>query len=359
MKRLDYYIIKKFLSTFFLAIALIIVIVVVFDWSEKVNDFVTKKAPLHEIIWDYYVNFIPYFVNMFSALFVFIAVVFFTSKMAAKNEFVAFYSAGIKPQRILVPYLITALLLGCLNMYLTNFLIPDVNIKRLKFENTYIFTNYYNGNSNIHFQMNDTTYFYASHFDNSNNIGYRFSMENIDKEKGLQHKLSSETLHYDTANKVWLLYNYFERYIDSLDDKIESGYLKKAELSIIPEDFAIGMKDPVTMNYNKLKHFIEREKSKGSKLVKMYEYEHYQRIAHPFAIVILTFLGFVFSSKKTIGGIGANLAIGLGIAFFFIVFLQFSRVFALSNVLPVWFAAWLPIFIFGAISLLLLPKLKH
>jgi lipopolysaccharide export system permease protein len=360
-----------------MSIVLIITIVIVFDWSEKVNDFVGKNAPLKEIIFDYYVNFVPYFINMFSSLFVFISVIFFTTKMAQKNEFIAFYSAGITTKRIFMPYLGTALILVLLNFYLTNFLIPDVNVKRLAFENKYISGTYYNSNSNVHFQQDDTTFFYVSHFDNRNGVGYRMTKEIITPE-GLVYKFSSESAHFKPThedsidangnvitqkrchNNTWILYNFFERrLLDSIREEISSNYTKTVQLPIVPEDFAVDITDVNTLNFNKLNNFLKREKEKGSKNLKAIQYEKYQRIAHPFVIVILTFLGFIVSVQKKKSGMGYNLAFGLACGFMFIVFLQFSRVFAVADIIPVWFAAWMPILIFASLSMCFIKNLQR
>ncbi len=179
MKKIDIYIIKKFLGTFFFAIALLIVIVIVFDISEKIDDFIDKEAPLEEILFSYYLNFIPYFVNLFSYLFTFIAVIFFTSKMASNSEIVAILSGGVSFWRFLVPYLISALILGMMSFYLANFLIPRTNKKMMAFEKTYIKNPFRYREKNIHMQVRPGTFVYMESFNNMTNTGYKFSMENF------------------------------------------------------------------------------------------------------------------------------------------------------------------------------------
>ncbi|GHV72636.1 membrane protein [Bacteroidia bacterium] len=352
MKKIDWYIVKKFLGAFVYSIALIILIVVVFDISEKIDNFIEKKAPLNEIIFEYYCNFIPYFVNLFSALFAFIAVIYFTSKMANNSEFVAIYASGISPQRLLISYVGTALLIGIVNLYLMNFLIPNVNVARMDFDRKYIHNAYYNRNSNIHFQANDTTYFYALSFDNNafRPSGVKFSVEYIHPEKGLTKKISAEAIYYDTATDNWRLYDYFIRELDTLGEHIQAGHEIQMDLPAVPLDFAIDYSDVSTMDYHELKQFIERERLRGSNLLRSYEYEKHMRMSHPFSTLILALIGFSVASKKTRGGLGLHLAIGIAIAFLFIVCLQFSRVFAISNVLPTWVAAWLPIIVFGFLA---------
>jgi lipopolysaccharide export system permease protein len=361
MKKLDWYIIRKFLGTFVYSIMLIILIVVVFDISEKINDFIAKKAPLHAIIYDYYFTFIPYFVNLFSALFTFIAVIYFTSKMTNNSEFVAVYASGVSPRRLLIPYIETALLIGILNLYLMNFLIPTVNVTRMAFDRKYIHSEYHNRNSNIHFQTNDSTYFYVMSFDNTSlrPSGYRFSAEYIQPDKGLTKKITAETIYYDTATQQWNLFEYFIRELDTLGEHIQSGHTITMDFPIAPLDFAIDYDDVSTMNYFELRQFIERERLRGSKLLKAYEYEKHTRLSHPFSTIILTLIGFALASKKVRGGLGLHLAVGIAITFVFIVFLQFSRVFALSGVFSTWMAAWLPIVVFGIVAVVLMRVLKN
>jgi lipopolysaccharide export system permease protein len=283
--------------------------------------------------------------------------------MAAKNEFIALFSAGISTRRVLMPYLATAILLVGVNFYLTNFLIPDANVTRIKFENKYVYlSNSYNSNSNIHFQYDDSTYFYVSHFDNSNSAGYRFTKEVFTLEDGMSSKLVAESAIYrpDSLNpNKWLLYNTFERKLDSLSERISSKYSDFYEFPISPDDFSVDQINPATLNLFKLNKFIARERAKGSKAVKVYEYEKYQRIAHPVSILILTFLGFIFSIRKKKGAMGYNLAFGLATGFMFIIFLQFSRVFAVANVIPTWLAAWSPILIFTVLSLCFVKNLRR
>ena len=179
MKKIDYYIIKKFLGTFFFAISLIIIIVIIFDVSEKVDDFIEKKAPLTEIIFVYYLNFIPYFVNLFSPLFTFIAVIFFTSKMAYNSEIVAILSSGVSFKRLLRPYFLASLFLAIMSFILANFIIPPANATRLEFEKRYLKNFRQFTDRNAHIQISEGTYIYMESFDNAKKIGYRFTLEKI------------------------------------------------------------------------------------------------------------------------------------------------------------------------------------
>lgn len=353
LRKLDAYIVRKFLGTFFASIALIIIIVVVFDVSEKIGDFIDKKVPLNAIIFDYYLNFIPYFVNMFSALFIFIAVIFFTSRMAANTEIVAILSSGISFYRLMLPYIACALLIGVLNLYLANYLIPSVNKNRLAFESKYIRRQYVNQNLNIHLRYDNNDYFYVESFDNGVNLGYRFTMEKIDSS-GMVEKLSSESIRYDSAKQEWILRDFFKRNLKKDGEVVEKGDMLNIKLPITPGDFARDRKNVEEMTYPELKKFIATEKERGSTLVKFYEYENSQRMTAPFAAIILTLIGFALSSHKRRGGIGIHLAIGISLAFIFILFMQVSKVFATFGNFPIWLAAWVPIIIFSFVALYLI-----
>ena len=354
MKKLDWYLIRKFLGTFVYSMILIILIVIVFDVSEKISDFIEKKAPLNAIIFDYYVNFIPFFVNMFSALFTFIAVIFFTSRMAANSEIVAILSSGISFKRLMVPYLLCAVLIGLINVYLSNDLIPKVNRSRIAFEEQYIWNPFFSRDRNIHFQYDSTSFYYVESFDVHLNMGFRFTLEEISQEKGLMKKVSAETIRFDSEQEDWVLTNYHVRILDSLGETINHGFEKRLELSIRPGDFFDRREEVSMMTHSDLKAFIEREQLRGSSRIKEYRYDSMVRFSHPFAALVLTLIGVSISSRRSRGGTGFHLAIGLLVAFSFILFLQLSRVFATFGNFPVWLAAWLPIILFGLIALILL-----
>ncbi len=354
-KKLDIYIIRKFLGTFFYAIALIIIVVVIFDISEKIDDFIEKKAPINEIIFNYYLNFIPYFVNLFSPLFTFVAVIFFTSKMAANTEIVAILNAGISFKRFLMPYMFSAIVIGLMTFYLANFLIPNVNVHRLAFEKKYIKSSNKTNKSNYHLQVEKGTYIYLEGYDDNNNTGYRFSIEKIN-ENGLYYKLTADQINWDSLSGNWNVRNYIIRKIDGVNETFTKGDTLNVSMNIHPSDFTKENKDVETMDYSQLRRFIAQEKLRGSDRVKFYEIEKYQRISYPFATIVLTLIGVSLSSRKVRGGIGLNLAFGLGITFSFILFMKISTVFATSGNLPAALSVWIPILLFGLMAMQLLRK---
>lgn len=349
MRKIDWYIIKKFLGSFFVSIGLIIIIVVVFDISEKLDNFLEKDAPLKAIVFDYYVNFIPYFINMFSSLFIFIAVIFFTSRMAQNTEIVPILSSGMSYYRLMVPYIVCALFIGTLNLVLANFVIPDVNKDRIAFERIYVKKPYQNSNTNIHIQFDSNTYYYVESFDNHSDVGYRFTREKIENNR-LIEKLSARNIRFDSAKQVWRLTDYVNRILEENGEKVESGYRMEMDMDIRPMDFAADYVKVDEQNFEELNHLIEKEKLRGSNLVIHYRYERLQRFLHPLSALILTLMGLSLSSNKTRRGIGKNLAAGIALAFTFILFMQMSKVFATSGTMPVWAAAFLPIVLYGLIT---------
>ncbi|MCD4682036.1 MAG: LptF/LptG family permease [Bacteroidales bacterium] len=355
MKKIDIYIIKKFLGTFFFAIALLVVIVIVFDISEKIDDFIEKEAPLKEILFSYYLNFIPYFVNLFSYLFTFIAVIFFTSKMASDSEIVAILSGGVSFWRFLVPYLISAIFLGLMSFYLANFLIPRTNKKMMAFEKVYHKNPFRYREKDIHMQIKPGIFVYMENFNNLTNTGYKFSMETFNNNR-LISKLSADRIIWDSTSVKWEVRNYFIRKLDGANEVITKGTKMDTTINIHPSEFTLVFDDIKTMNFPELLAFIEKEKLKGSSKSKEYEVEKHKRIAFPFATLVLTLIGVSISSRKMRGGIGMHLGFGMAITFAYIMFLQVSTVFATRGDLVPWLSVWLPNFIFILLGIYLVIK---
>ena len=353
MKKLDIYIIKKFLGAFFFAISLLIVIVIIFDISEKIDDFLEKDAPLSQILFSYYLNFIPYFVNLFSYLFTFIAVIFFTSKMASDSEIVAILSSGISFRRFLYPYIISAVILGLMSFYLANFLIPKTNIKMMAFEKAYIKNTFRSYDRDIHMQISPGNFVYLESYNASAASGYKFSLEHFENDK-LIMKLSAERIIWDSISGKWIIKNYFIRKIDGMNESLIKGKEMDTVINMHPREFTFILDDVKTLNYWELRAFIEKEKLKGSENIKEYEVEKHKRMAFPFATLILTIIGVSISSRKVRGGIGMHLGLGIGITFTFIFFQQVSTVFATRGSLDPALAVWIPNIIFGVLALFLL-----
>jgi lipopolysaccharide export system permease protein len=303
VKRIDWYIIRKFLGTFFFTLALIIIIVIVFDISEKIDEFIKKDVTLYEIVFHYYLTFIPFFVNMFSPLFTFIAVVYFTSRLAYNTEIIAILNGGVSFIRFMRPYLISALFLALLSFYLSNFLIPVTNKIRLDFEDHYIQSRHYRANYNIHVQNVPGEVLYVESFNVMDKMGYNFTMEKFG-EKGLEFKLSAEKISYDTLTGKWKIKQYTTRTITPDGDVFTKGIEMDTTFKVKPLDFSDELQPIETMNYTELRAFIKAEKDKGSPKVKFYEVDKHKRMAFPFATIILTFIGVSLSSRKMRGESG-------------------------------------------------------
>ncbi|OPZ99184.1 MAG: putative permease YjgP/YjgQ family protein [Bacteroidetes bacterium ADurb.Bin408] len=353
MRIIDTYIIKKFLGTFFFAIALIIVIVIVFDISERVDDFVKNNAPLNEIIIDYYLNFIPYFINLFSPLFTFIAVIFFTSKMASNTEIVAILSNGISFRRMLLPYLISATILAAISFYLANFLIPLANKTRLDFEYRYFHTQDKYSDRNIHIQISPGTFAYIESYNFETNTGYKFVLESMYND-GSYSKLASNMIRWDTTKNIWSLEKYNIRYVKDMNEKTISGEKLDTVINMLPSDMKRDVRNMEVMNFSQLRRFIKDEKQKGSEDVVFYDVEKHKRMANPFATIILTFIGVALSSRKVRGGIGMHLGLGLTISFAYILFMQVSTTFATYGNLNPLISVWIPNILFGLLGVLLI-----
>ena len=353
MKIIDKYIIRKFLGTFFFAMALIILIVVVFDISEKLEDFIAKEAPLKAIVLDYYFNFIPYFVNLFSPLFTFIAVIFFTSRMASRTEIVAILSSGISYTRFLYPYLLSATVIAILSLYLNNFVIPHATKKRIAFENEYIRNEYHNNDRNIHKQISPGSYIYLQNYNTEDNTGYKFSIEKFSKGN-LYYKLMADNIKWDSVKGSWAIHDYYIRYIHNMDEYIKKGKLLDTTLNFTPDEFGRRDNNIETMDYNELETYIGEEQLKGSDNIELYQIEKYRRIAFPFATFILTIIGASLASRKIRGGIGMHIGLGILISFTFIMLMQISTTFAAGGMVSAMVAVWIPNFLFGFLAWYLL-----
>lgn len=353
MKKIDLYIIKRFLGTFFFAMALLIVVVIVIDFSENVDEFIDKEASMKAILFSYYVNFIPYFYNLFGPLFTFIAVVFFTSQMAARSETIAILSSGISYYRMLLPYLYGSIILALLLFYLSNFLIPVTNRTLIDFQNTYLKSPNSNRDVDIHFQVEAGKFIYLESFNNESMSGHRFSMEEFGSQ-GLTKKLKADLIRWDSTKQSWILDNYYIRTIDGHKETLTRGNRLDTAMNFIPADLNVSFDDVKVMSFWQLRDFIKQEELKGNENVAEYSLEKHRRITGPFSTLILTFIGAALSSRKSRGGIGWHLGAGIAISFIFILFMQVSNTFAIYGSLQPGLASWLPNILFGILAAVLI-----
>lgn len=339
------------MATFFIALLLIIGIVIIFDISEKIDDFVSKQAPLHSIIFDYYVNFIPYFMNMFSPLFVFITVIFFTSRLAANSEIIAILSCGISFHRMMVPYIFSATVIALLSLGMNLFVIPRSNAVRHEFEAKYTKKKAVASERNIHYQIAPGEFVYVEQFSKYNNTAYKFTLESIEDNQ-LVSKVSAERAVWDSTFSGWKLKKYFIREYNKqgLEDKVRCGEQLDTVISLTINDFFRKRNTVEDLPYDQLNELVDVQKLRGDPNVKYSLIEKQQRFSLPFSAFILTIMGVALSSRKKRGGIGWNLAIGIALSFSYILFMRFSQMFVYTGVMPPWLAIWLPNMIFAIIA---------
>ena len=353
IRRLDWYIIKKFLGTYFFAIALIISIAVVFDANENIDKFINNKAPIEAIIFDYYLNFIPYFSNLFSPLFVFIAVIFFTSKLAENSEIIAMFSTGMSFKRMMRPYMISAAFIALVTYLIGAYIIPEGNITRLDFENQYKGKKKQEYVRNVQLEVDSGVIAYIERYENYNKTAYRFSLDKF-KDKQLVSHLTARSATYDTASiHKWTLKDYMIRHMDGMRETITKGDRLDSIIKMEPQDFLITRGQQQTMTSPKLSEYIIKQKQRGFANIKEFEIEYHQRIAMSFAAFILTIIGVSLSSQKVKGGMGLNLGIGLALSFSYILFQTVSSTFAINGNTPPILAVWLPNILYTFIAIYL------
>jgi lipopolysaccharide export system permease protein len=353
-KIIDRYIIKKFLGTYFFTILLIIAIVIIVDFNAKVDNFISKSAPAQAILFDYYLTFIPYFVNLFSPLFVFIAVIFFTSKLADNSEIIAILSNGVSFRRLMRPYILSAAIIALITLILSNYIIPPGNIIRIDFQNKYVKDKRVVYSANIQLEVEPGVIAYFDRFDSSINTGYRFSLEKFDN-KNLVSRMTAKTIVYN-SDYHWTVKDYLIRDFSEMKEKIEIGEKIDTTLSIIPSDFMISVNDAEQMTSAQLKTYISRQKKRAIGNIQLFEIEYHRRYAMAFAAFILTIIGVSVSSRKVKGGMGLNIGIGLLLSFSYILFMQISSSFAISGTVSPFIAVWIPNFLYTFIAAYLYRK---
>ena len=355
-KILDRYIMRKFLGTYVFAIGLIIVIVVIFDAVEKIDDFVELKAPLSQIVFGYYLNFIPYFINQFSGLFTFIAVIFFTSKLAYQTEIVAILSSGMSFRRFMWPYFLSASVITVLALVLSLIVIPPANNRRLEFESHYL-----KKNRNIQYerhifrQIYPGTFAYIRDYSGSTNQARYLSIEHFE-ENQITEVMEASDVTFDPKTRRWSAAKYITRTIDGDAEVFEKHTDLDTLMNIEATELGRVEKLVETMNIVELNRFIRQQKAKGSDMISYFEVERAQRFSYPVSTFILTLIGVSLSSRKVRGGTGLHIGIGITLCFSYILFAKFTEEFAKGGVLSPVLAVWIPNIIFAAIAIYLYRK---
>ncbi len=352
-KILDRYIIRKFLGTYVFAIVLLLAIVVMFDINEKLDSFI--KAPLKATIFDYFLNFLPYFANQFSPLFTFIAVIFFTSKLAGNSEIIAMMSAGMSFRRLLRPYLVSAALIACATYVLSAYIIPPANVKRLNYANTYVKNKRVDYGVNIMLMVAPGEIAYMGRYDNISKTGNRFSLESFDENKRLTSRLTAQSIHWDTLYN-WRINDYVIRDFRGDREFITEGRQLDTIIPFEPSDFLIAVNDHEKMTTPELNLYIERQKKRGVANIQSFEVERERRIAMTAAAFILTLIGMTLSVRKVKDGMGMNIGIGLVLSFSYILFMTITQTFAISGLTSATVAMWIPNVLYSIIAIVLYRK---
>lgn len=347
MKKIDWYIIKKFLGTYFFTIVLILAIAIVLDYNEKMDNFEAHETPTWEII-KYYMYFLPYFANLFGPLFVFVACIFFTSKIAGDSEVIAMLASGVSFNRLLRPYMLSAAFLGILTFMLNSFVIPTTSISRIEFLNTYYKDKQIKTSLNNQFMVEPGVVVFMYRFDTRTNIGTKFALEKYDG-KNLVSRLTADKAEY-TGDYHWELTRWNIRDLNANGETLRSGTSMDTLIAIGPEDIIFQKNDYEKMTTPELNAYIDKQKARGTGNIQEFEIEYHKRFAAIATSFILTLIGVCLSSKKVRGGMGINLGIGLVLAFLYILFQTVSSTFAVSGDMPVIAAVWLPNLVFLCIG---------
>ncbi len=351
MKLIDRYILKKFLGAFVFVVLVIVSVICIIDITEKNEKFISNSLSFQQVF-GYYMDFFPYIANMITPITVFIAVVFVTAKLASHTEIIAILSSGVSFVRLMVPYLIGALLIGAVSFVLTGWIIPQANKDRVAFEIAYFEKPYYFSEKNIHIKVGPELYLYIESYYNQSNKGNKFTLERIEGTQLLE-KLSADALLWDSENERWKLNNWKIRKFEGFIEKVSFGEEMDTTLNIHPKDFENSYRLYETFTITELDQFIKELRSRGADNIEIYQIEKYFRFTSPFTVIILTFIALIVSARKIRGGAGFQIALGFLIAFIYIIFYIFTRSIAEVGGMNPALAVWIPNLIFAAVGLLM------
>jgi lipopolysaccharide export system permease protein len=351
MKKIDRYILQKFLSTFVFVVIILIAIICVIDYTEKYDKFIKFDVP-DAMVWKYYLTFIPYMTSLLTPITTFIAAVFITAKMASNTEIIAILASGISFRRMMYPYLLGSVMIGLASFYLNSYIIPDANKFRIEFELNYLDNPFYYSSRHTHIKVGPSDYIYISRYNNHRDIGYTVTLEKIEDEQ-LFEKIHAQRIEWDTTKSKWVLHNWEKRTI--LEDKeiLVKGKEMDTTLYLSPDDFENKERLWETLTMSELNDHIELQLSRGAEDVLIYRIEKYIRFMMPFTVLILTFIGLIVSARKSRRGTGFQIALGFLIAFVFIIFFILARAIAEANTMNPVFAVWIPNLVFSGVGVVL------
>lgn len=354
MKKLDWYILKKILSTFVFVVLLLVLIIVVIDFTEKNDDFIQNDVSAKEIL-RYYLTFIPFIITLLTPITAFIATVFVTAKMASQTEIVAILASGVSFKRMMVPYLIGAILIAIMSFIFMGYVIPESNKFRIAFELENIKKPFFYSDRNIHLKIDDDAYIYIDRYNNQRDIGYTVTLERI-QDHELKDKITAKRIHWDTATNKWSLKSWQRRQVLPNKEIISSGGPTQdidTLLNLSPSDFQNKEKLQETLTLPELNAYIRLQRSRGADDVQIYLIEKYIRFMQPFTVIILCFIGLIVSAKKSRRGTGFQIALGFLIAFIFIIFFILAKSIAEAGTLNPIFAVWIPNIVFTLLGIIM------
>ena len=351
LKRIDRYIIRKFLGTYLFSIVLVMLVAIVFDLTEKADMFYDNQVPLREVILDYYFNFIPYYMNMFSQLFIFISVIYFTTKLAGNSVIIAMLAAGMSFRRLMLPYFLSALLLFLFTFWMGGYVIPPATGKLLSFEDKYVKKFKSENARNIQMQVEPGTVLYIESFQIRTKSGYRASLEHFEG-KTLRTRITADRIKYDSAY-CWHLEKYTRRDFYGLKEDVVQGARLDTIIRLTPDELFVTAEEAQQMTNTELRHYMETQRQRGTGNIEAFEAEWWKRWASPVGAFIMTLLGVSLSSRKVRGGMGKNLGVGITLSALYILFSTVSTTFSVSGVMSPFMAVWIPNFVFLAIGIVL------
>ena len=351
MKKLDWYIIKKFLGAYLFVVLCLLAIICAIDFTDKNDDFIENDVP-GKLIGMYYLTFIPFIASLITPITIFIASILVTSQLAVRTELIAILASGTSFLRIMRPYVAASMFLGLLSFFLNSYIIPDTNKFRINFEIDYLGKPYYFSDRDIHIRIGPSSYIYMGHYNNTRDIGYKVTIETIDGLKLLE-KLKASRIEWDTVTSKWKLMKWQKRTILEGFETFENGNQLDTLLNLSPEDFENKERMWETLTMPELNSYINLQKSRGADDVRFYQIEKYIRYMQPFGVTILTLIGLIVSSRKSRSGTGFQVALGLLIAFIYVLFYFFSRAIAEANAGNPILAVWFPNILFSLVGIVL------
>ena len=360
LKIIDRYILKRYLATFVVMLLLFIPIGIVIDISEKVNKMIENKVPIKEIV-IYYGDFVIYFANLLFPIFLFLSIIWFTSKLANNTEIIAILSSGISFTRFLRPYIIGATIVSLFSLLMGFYMVPKASEGFKNFRYTYLIgggREEMRDNTDVFRQVSDDEYIYVSNFNTISKTAFNFSLEKFKGDK-LDYKITANRIKFNTKDSTYTMFGYVKRTIGEIDDKIEKADKRNARFKFELDDLTPTVYVAETLSYGDLVHFIDKERKRGSSNMNVYLVVLYKKYSIPVSAFILTIIAVAVSAMKRRGGMGMNLAIGILLAFAFVFFDKIFGVLAeKSSIAPI-IAVWIPNFVFGILAIYLLRNAKR